>query len=272
MLWKEVPELHCFVVLGSNKISINYNSNLLFWRWHVSSSGRNSSFLLGAITRTWGEQATNGFSGVIPSKLFTYLGSKLQLLQSTLIPKMNSQFLVALETGLSWWIFMRLIKQPYGTCSHSDTHDAQSEFLGFHTNWSVKRKGFHGPSSSRTAPHPPCPQEIFAIISALLFQKSAQQFTNWDEHHQRWQLDHSLGTWRTLASRVGLTLFIVTYARGSTAATTVLLMEFPQHTSKTPNISSMFLMGILIIYHLDYQSCLICACANSEQTDTEQVT
>lgn len=37
----------------------------------------------------------------------------------------------------------------------------------------------------------------------------------------------------------------------------------------------MFLMGILIIYHLDYQSCLIYASLlislNAEQTDTEQV-
>lgn len=55
----------------------------------------------------------------------------------------------------------------------------------------------------------------------------------------------------------------------------VLLMELPQHTSITPNISSMFLMGILIIYHLDYQNCLIYASLlislNAEQTDTEQV-
>lgn len=52
-------------------------------------------------------------------------------------------------------------------------------------------------------------------------------------------------------------------------------MEFPQHASITPNISSMFLMGILIIYHLDYQSCLIYGSLlislNAEQTDTEQV-
>lgn len=83
-------------------------------------------------------------------------------------------------------------------------------------------------------------------------------------------------TWRTLASRVWLTFRYLTDAwDGITAMKEVLLMEFPQHTSITPNISSMFLMGILIIYHLDYQSCLIYASLlislNAEQTDTEQV-
>lgn len=148
---------------------------------------------------------------------------------------MNSQFLVALETGLSWWIFIRLINQnDLMGCVLIQMPVMHSRIFISPTEWPAMKVAIA--NSSCTAPHP-----------LHVHETNLQQL----------KLDGCLWTWPTLDSRVWLTSLSFCILLRASLHHRALYKGVPHASIQLWASAPCFQMETLIIYHLDYQSCLI---------------